>query len=143
MAKSLDDYKCEKRNLENQIYSQRKKNEKISGEIQRLEDAYKKLGKIKRDNAQNADKVRDNVKLKNVANDVAWRGQYKNQFDDVMNDYVKKAGKDFFNSIDEIQDEIGRALDQKRGEYDTGSRVLNGLNRAWNNVAGIIRNWVN
>lgn len=143
MAKSLDDYKSEKRSLENQIYYRRIKNNRIQGEISRLEAAYNKLGDIKKNNPDNAKKVKDNSKLKKVADNVEWRGKYKKQFDNAMNDRVSSAAKDFYDSIDEIQDEIGRALSDKKGEYDTGSQVLNGLNRAWNNVAGIIRNWVN
>ena len=143
MAKTLDDYKSEKRNLEGQISSRRAQNERIAGEISRLETAYNKLGDIKRNNADNADKVRDNAKLNKVASNVEWRGKYKDQFDNAMKDRVTPAAKDFFDSIDEMHDEIGRALSSKRGEYDTGSIILNGLNRAWNNVVGIIRNWVN
>lgn len=143
MDKTLDDYKAEKRSLEIQISNQRSKNERISGEISRLETAYNKMGKIKRDNANNAAKVRDNTKLNKVAGSVEWRGKYKDQFDNAIKDRASPAAKDFFDSIDDMQDEIGRALDRKRGEYDTGSSVLNGLNRAWNNVSGIIRNWFN
>lgn len=143
MAKTLDDYKWEKRNLESQISSRRAKNDRIAGEIRRLETAYNKLGDIKRNNYNNADKVRDNTKLNKVANDVQWRGKYKDQFDNAMKDRATPSGKDFFDSIDDMHDEIGRALSSKRGEWDTGSSILNGLNRAWNNVAGIIRNWVN
>lgn len=143
MAKTLDDYRSEKRRLEIQIANRRRQNERISGEIARLESAYKKMGKIKRDNADNADKVRDNSKLNKVAGNVEWRGKYKDQFDNAMKDRVTPSAKDFFNSIDDMQDEIGRALDRKRGEYNTGSSILNGLNRAWNNVSGIIRNWFN
>ncbi|MBE5872845.1 MAG: DUF5082 domain-containing protein [Lachnospiraceae bacterium] len=143
MAKSLDDYKSEKKSLENQISSRKSKNARISREIARLEDAYNKMGKIKRNNDNNADKVRDNTKLNKVAGNVEWRGKYKDQFDNAMKDRATPAAKDFFDSIDAMQDEIGRALDKKRGEYNTGSSILNGLNKAWNNVSGIIRNWVN
>ena len=143
MAKSLDDYKSEKRSLEIQISNRRSQNARISGEISRLQAAYDKMGKIKRDNLDNADKVKDNTKLNKVAGNVQWRGKYKDQFDNAMKDRATPAAKDFFDSIDAMQDEIGRALDRKRGEYNTGSSILNGLNRAWNNVAGIIRNWVN
>lgn len=143
MEKTLDDYKWEKRNLESQISSRRARNNVIAGQISRLETAYNKLGNIKRHNPDNADKVRDNTKLNKVANDVEWRGKYKDQFDNAMKDRASPSAKDFFDSIDEMQDEIGRALSSKRGEYDTGSAILNGLNRAWNNVSGIIRNWLN
>ncbi len=143
MAKSLEDYKSEKRSLERQIANRRNQNARISGEIRRLEAAYDKMGKIKRSNYDNADKVRDNTKLDKVAGNVKWRGKYKDQFDNAMKDRATPAAKDFFNSIDEIQDEIGRALDRKRGEYNTGSSILNGLNRAWNDVSGIVRNWFN
>ncbi len=143
MAKTLNDYRREKSNLQNQIYSQKQKNKKIADEISRLEAAYNKLGNIKRNNFDNADKVRDNTKLKKVADDVEWRGKYKNQFDNAMKDRATPAAKDFFNSIDAMHDEIGRALSNKRGEYDTGSALLNGLNRSLNRVSGIIRNWFN
>lgn len=143
MAKTLDDYKWEKRNLEAQISSQKAKNKRIAGEIKRLETAYNKLGDIKRNNYNNADKVRNSIKLSKVANNVEWRGKYKDQFDNAIKDRATPAAKDFFNSIDDMQDEVGRALSRKRGEWNTGSSILNGLNRAWNNVSGIIRNWVN
>jgi len=143
MAKTLDDYKGEKRDLESQISSRRAKNNRLAGEISRLETAYNKLGDIKRNNFNNADKVRDNTKLKKVADNVEWRGKYKDQFDNAMKDRATPAAKDFFDSIDDMHDEIGRALSSKRGEYDTGSSILNNLNRALNNVVGIIRSWVN
>lgn len=143
MDKTLDDYKWERQDLENKIYNRRIKNQRIAGEISRLQAAYNKLGDIKRNNIESAEKVKNNTKLNKVANDVAWRGKYKDRFDRVMKDSATPAAKDFFDSIDEIHDEIGRALSAKRGEYDTGSTILNGLNRAWNNVVGIIRNWGN
>ena len=143
MAKSLEDYKSEKRSLERQIADRRRQNARISGEIQRLEAAYDKMGRIKLSNYDNADKVRDLTRLDKVAGNVKWRGNYKDQFDNVIKDWAVPAAKDFFNSIDEMQDEIGRALDRKRGEYNTGSAILNGLNRAWNDVSGIVRNWFN
>ncbi len=143
MEKTLDDYKREKRSLENQIAYRKKKNQNISAQIERLEKAYEKVGKIKRDNYNNADKVRDNSKLKNVACNVQWRGKYKNQFDMSVEDFVYPASKDFFDSIDAIHDEIGKALANKRSEYDTGSAILNGLNKAWNSVSSTIRNWFN
>lgn len=95
MAKTLDDYKWEKRNLESQISSRRAKNDRIAGEIRRLETAYNKLGDIKRNNYNNADKVRDNTKLNKVANDVQWRGKYKDQFDNAMKDRATPSAKDF------------------------------------------------
>lgn len=143
MAKTLDDYKSEKRSLENQISARKSKNKKISGEISRLQTAYDKLGKIKKENFDNADKVKTNIKLNKVAGNVAWRGKYKDQFDNAIKDRAVPSAKDFYESIDEIQDEIGTALSRKKGEYETGSSILNGLNRSWNNVVGIIRNWVN
>ncbi len=143
MAKTLEDYKGEKRSLEGQISSRRAHNERIAQEIERLEKAYNKLGDIKRHNWDNADKVRDNTKLDKVAGNVAWRGKYKDQFNNAMKDRATPAAKDFFKSIDDMHDEIGSALSRKRGEYDTGSSILNGLNRAWNNVSSIISNWVN
>lgn len=143
MAKSVDDYKAEQRRLENKIYNQKRHNEKIAREIARLEDAYNKLGKIKRDNTYNADLVRDKTNLKQVAGNVKWKGNHKNQFDYEMKWVTTSAAKDFFNSIDEMQDEIGRALAKKRGEHDYGVGILNGLNRAWNSVVMTIRNWTN
>lgn len=143
MDKTLDDYKAEKRDLEGQISSRTAANERIAGEISRLERAYNKLGDIKRNNLYNADKVRANTKLDKVADNVEWRGKYKDLFDNAMKDGATPAAGDFFDSIDAIHDEIGSALSSKRGEYDTGSSILNALNRAWNNVAGIIRNWFN
>lgn len=143
MAKSLDDYKAEQKQLESKISKQKSQNAKIKKEISRLEEAYNKMGKIKRDNPENADKVRANIKLNKVAGNVEWRGKYKDQFDNAIKDRATPAAKDFFNSIDAMQDEIGRELDKKRSEYDTGSSLLNYLNKAWNTVSGIIRNWIN
>lgn len=141
--KTLDDYKSEKRSLESQIYSRRKKNERISGEISRLETAYNKLSDIKKKNLENAEKVKNNTKLDKVAGNVQWRGKYKTQFDNAMKDRATPAAKDFYNSIDDILDEIGTALSNKRGEYSTGFTILDGLNKAWNHVSGVIRNWFN
>lgn len=143
MAKTLDDYKLEKRSLEIKITDRIAKNKKILEEIARLEVAYNKMGRIKRDNPDNADKVKTKTKISNVAGNVEWKGEYRDLFDDTMKCMTTPAAKKFFNSIDAMQDEIGKALDKKRGEYNTGSSILNGLNKAWNNVMGIIRNWVN
>lgn len=143
MAYSLDYYKYQKRQTENQIRDRRQKNAVIQQEITQLQNAYNKLGKIKRDNANNALLVKNNSKVDKVAGNVQWRGNSKKQFDNVMKNQVSNAAKEFYGSIDAMQDEIGRALDRKRGEYDTGSQILNGLNRTWNNLSGIIRNWVN
>ena len=143
MAKSLDDYKTEQKSLQRKISSRKEKNKKLSGEIERLKDAYEKLGKIKRKNTENADLVRDKTKLNKVAKNVAWRGEYKDRFDYSMKYCATPAAKDFFDSIDDMQDEIGKALDRKQAEYDYGIGILNGLNKAWEAVTGTIRNWVN
>lgn len=143
MSKSLDEYKAEQKSLQRKISSRKEKNKKLSGEIERLKDAYEKLGKIKRKNTENADLVRDKTKLNKVAKNVAWRGEYKDRFDYSMKYCATPAAKDFFDSIDDMQDEIGKALDRKQAEYDYGIGILNGLNKAWEAVTGTIRNWVN
>lgn len=143
MAKQLSYYQQRRTALEKQIRSIKKKNQKISAEIDRLEEAYNKLGKIKRDNEHNADKVRDMTKLKKVAGDVKWRGKNKNDFDDIMDDKASPAAKDFFRSIDEMHDEVGKALYKKKGELQSGSTTLNVLNKTYQNVKGIIKNWTN
>lgn len=143
MAHTLNYYKSRQRYISAQISSRKAKNAKIQRDIRELESAYEQLGKIKRSNLQNAQTVRDQAKLSKVAGDVEWRGNYKKQFDSIMNDRVSRAARDFYNSIDAMQDEVGRALDRKRGEYDSGSLILNGLNKTLNNITGIIRNWVN
>lgn len=143
MEYTLDYYKNKRWQTERQINDQKSKNASIQQQIEQLEAAYDQLGNIKRFNQQNAQAVIDKAKLSKVADGVEWRGDFKKQFDSVMNNQVSQAARDFYNSIDEIHDEIGTALDRKRGEYDTGSQILNGLNRSWNYFTGIIRNWVN
>lgn len=143
MGHTLEYYKSQKLRTEIQIRDRQNSNARIQQEIKQLENAYNKLGRIKRSNQQNAQSVKDNAKLAKVAGNVQWRGNSKKQFDDVMKNQVTSASREFFNSIDAMHDEVGRALDRKRGEYDTGSLILNGLNRTLNNLTGIIRNWVN
>lgn len=143
MAYTLEYYKSRQRAVSAQIAARKSSNARIEQDIRALETAYNQLGKIKRSNASNAQEVKDNAKLSKVAGNVQWRGNSKKKFDSVMNDRVSNSARDFYNSIDAMQDEVGRALDRKRGEYDSGSSILNGLNKTFNNIAGIIRNWVN
>lgn len=140
MEKTLEDYELEKSNLEKKISSRKAKNARISREIERLEIAYNKIKKIKDGNAV---VVKSEAKLNKVAGNVAWRGYSKNQFDSRMEDMVSPAAVEFYKSIDNILDEIGRALAKKRGEYDTGFSLFNELNKRFNEVVGTINNWFN
>lgn len=143
MAYTLEYYKSRRRYVSAQIAARKFSNARIEQDIRALENAYNQLGKIKRSNAQNAQSVKDNAKLSKIAGDVQWRGHSKKEFDSVIKDQVSGSARDFYSSIDAMQDEVGRALDRKRGEYDSGSLILNGLNKTLNNITGIIRNWVN
>lgn len=143
MAYTLEYYKRKKIKVENEIRNIRSKNQNTMQEIERLKEAYDKLGKIKRYNEQSAQQVREKSTLSNIAGDVQWRGRSKKQFDGTVKSDIKREAKTFYNSIDDIQDEIGRALDQKRGELNSGSITLNSLNKLNYKIYGIIRNWIN
>lgn len=143
MAYTLEYYKRKKIKVENEIRNIRSKNQNTMQEIERLKEAYDILGKIKRYNEQSAQQVREKSTLSNIAGDVQWRGRSKKQFDGTVKSDIKREAKTFYNSIDDIQDEIGRALDQKRGELNSGSITLNSLNKLNYKIYGIIRNWIN
>ena len=140
---SLDYYKSRKRQTEREINSRRAQNQRIQNEIDELEAAYRKLGAIKRTNYNNADSVRDSSKASKITNNVQWRGKTKNQFDDFLNNQLKNAGKSFYDSIDKMQDEIGTAIANKKGQLSTGIGILDKLNKTWNWLGGVIRNWTN
>lgn len=143
MAYSLDDYKRFLRNKKNEIVNRREKNKKIKQEIDRLQKAYDDLMDIKRQSYPDAEYIKGQVKVNKLAPNVQWRGKAKNDFDKIVNNSAKDAAKSFFNSIDDMLDDVGTALYRKRGEYDTGISILNGLNSSKQWLEGIIRNWVN
>lgn len=143
MAVTLDSLQSQLSNLVNDIHYRRQKNNTLRAEINELQKAYDKIGNIKKNNQNNANRIKNEVKLSKIAGGVAWKGQAKKEFDNIINNEVKNAANEFYNSIDRIQDEIGRILRQKKGEYDTGVGALNWLNRSYNNVYWQIRNWVN
>ena len=143
MAYTLEYYKRKKIKVENEIRNIRSKNQNTMQEIERLKEAYDKLGKIKRYNEQNAQQVLEKAKYSNLISDAQWRGRSKKEFKSETKNGVSKSARKFYNSIDDVQDEIGRALDQKRGELNSGSITLNSLNKLNNKIYGIIRNWTN
>jgi archaellum component FlaC len=143
MAYTLDYYKNLYNQLKCQIADRNRHNNNIQNEINRLQDAYNKLGNIKRYNANNADKVRVEARLNKVAPNVNWRGFYKKEFDAVINGRVEQGTSEFFTSIDRMHDEIGQALTRKKNELDTGFSSLNWIRNRLNDVDRTIRNWVN
>ena len=143
MANTLDQYQRQRRQTENQIRERTSKNEALKREIDRLQKAYDQMGNIKKNNDVNASLVKSRAKGSYVAGNVAWRGQSKKEFDNIMKDQVEKEAKKFYKSIDDMQDEIGSALSRKKGEFNTGNSILNGLVKTWNYVNGVIRNWTN
>lgn len=143
MAYSLSDYKRMLRNKKAEITNRKNKNQKLSKEIERLEEAYDKLKKIKKDYSPSASSVRSQVKIDKLAPDVAWRGKSKNKFDSYIKDDAKDAAKSFYKSIDTMLDQVSTKLSEKRGSYDTGIGILNSLNKSRTWLEGVIRNWVN
>ncbi len=140
MAYSLDYYKKQEKKVMAQIQREKKSNKKLDDEIDELQRAYDKLGKIKRNHAQS---VKDMAKLDKIAGDAKWRGHEKNKFDDTVNDHVKKDAKRFYESIDAIQDEIGKAIDKKKGQKYNKLGVISNLNKTLINIRGSIRNLFN
>lgn len=143
MAYDLDYYKCQLHYKRQKSENQRKKNKQIRDEINSLEWAYRRLGNIKRDGSFSAAGVKNDSKLKYIAPNVQWRGNAKNKFDKKIKGDVKKAANDFYKSIDQMQDEVGRALAKKRGELDSGSWLVNSLNKSIQWLESTIRNWTN
>lgn len=143
MAHKKEYYEKEKRKLEKQIREIKGKNNKVLSEVRELEKAYNKLGRIKRSNANNAALVKTNSSLSKVAGNVKWKGKAKEKFDKYMKSDVSSAANKFYQSIDRMHDEVGRALDRKRGELNTGVGGLDILNKKLNKVMGFIRNLTN
>ncbi len=143
MAYDLDYYKRQLRYKRQEIEKQRRKNGQIKEQISKLEWAYQRLANIKKNDNPNAEWVKSDSKLKYIAPNVQWRGNAKNKFDEKVKGDVKKTAKDFYKSIDQMQDEVGRALAKKRGELDSGSWLVNSLNRSIQWLDSTIRNWTN
>lgn len=143
MGWTLDDYKRQLRQKQWEADNRRRTNQRIKNEVDALQRAYNEIGKIKRDYNDNAARVKKDASLKYVAPSVAWRGSMKNSFDNAMKGRVERGAKNFYDSIDRVHDQIGTALARKKGEYDTGVGILNGLNRSVSWLQGVIRNWVN
>ncbi len=143
MGYTLDYYKNYLRNTLSKIEDRKKRNQKLKDEIAQLRKAYNRMHAIKCQNNPCADSVRDDSQLKKIAPDVKWRGKYKKDFDEILKDSVKKQAKDFDKSIDQMQDEIMRAIKKKEGEYDTGSFTLNTLNKTRTWLEGVVKNWTN
>lgn len=143
MEITLDLLKSKLSNLDDAISYRRQKNYALQVEICELQKAYDKLGNIKKNNSNNANRIRKEVKRDQIAKDVAWKGESKKEFDDILNDDVKKAANEFYDSIDRMQDEVGKVIGKKKGEYDTGLGVLNSLNTVFNDISWQIRTWGN
>ena len=143
MQYSLDYYKRRKRITQNQIIERKQINKNLQNQIDEFQAAYDKLGRIKKSNTYNADWVRNNSKKSKIAPNVQWRGKSKDKFDDIIDDNVKSCAKKFYQSIDDMQDEIGREIAKKKGEKQSGIAVLDGLNKTLNWLGGVIKNWTN
>ena len=140
MAYSLDYYKNWRSRVSSQIADRRKKNSQINNEISQLQTAYDKLKRIKDDYAS---PIRNDVKRSKCIGDVRWRGQYKKEFDKILDENVKNTAKTFVNSIDSMLDAVGRAIHSKRSQLDSGNRVLNSLQRTYSWLSSEIRNLTN
>ena len=140
MAYSLDYYRSWRNRISSQIADRRRKNNQLNSEISQLQTAYNKLKRIKDDYAS---PIRNDVKRSKCVGDVRWRGQHKKEFDKVLDDNVKNDAKTFVNSIDAMLDEVGRAIHSKRSQLDSGSRVINSLQRTYSWISSEIRNLTN
>lgn len=146
MAETLEYYKSRKWQTGIQIESRRRENARIKGEIEILEDAYNKMKNIKDRNEQNAGNLKERAKLESVLNkagNVKWYGKSKQEFDTIMKESVTPAARTFYLSIDDMLDEIGVALSNKKSEYNSGIGILNRLNSSWNYFDRVVRNWLN
>lgn len=143
MAYSLAYYQQSLRNKRRELENRKAKNKKLAGEIERLENAYNKLKKIKKDASPDAEYIKKQVKVDKLAPNVAWRGKAKNDFDWIIDKDAKSAANEFYDKIDEMLDAVNTALSQKKGSYDTGLGVVNSLNRSISWLSGVIRNWTN
>lgn len=143
MAYTLDYYKRRLQEKNSEISARKRKNQKIKVEVDRLQCAYNKLLAIKRRNSPDAEFIKQQVKVDKLAPSVAWRGNSKKTFDNIINNDAKDVAKDFYNSIDRMLDQVGTELHRKKGSYDSGISALNALNKGKNWLESVIRNWVN
>lgn len=140
MAGSLEYYRRQRNNINNQIIARRRKNDQIKADIETLQRAYDKLKRIKDDEAT---PIRSDIKKEKYMDNLHWRGKNKDEFDKMLKNEAKNNAKDFVKSIDDMLDAVGWAIHQKRSELNTGNTALNKLQRSYSWLSTQIRNLLN
>ncbi len=140
MAYDLSYYQRRRITLNNQISDRRRKNQQIQREIDRLQTAYDNLKRLKNNEA---DSLRRDVKLKNCGNGLSWRANSKTNFDNHVNNDLKKSADHYYSDIDRMLDNIGKTIGRKKGDIDYGNSLINSWNRTLQSVISTINNWFN
>ncbi len=143
MGYTLDYYKNQLESIKRDIQQRKQKNQKIQDQINRLNDAYNTLYRIKHSNNPNANEVRNDAKKDKTTSGFSWNGKSKDEYDKSAANEVQAKAKSFYDSIDAMLDALNNARTKKKNEKSSGIAILDGLNNAKNNIVGIITNWVN
>ena len=138
MGETLNGLKRQLNNIQWQIDNAIRKNNKLNDEIRQLEAARSKLQQIKRNSYPSADSIKRDVKKDSLCNGYAWRGYSKKEYDDIVNDSIKHAAQDLWNSIDRMEAEIYNEIARKQGQKVS----LDPLNRSKAWLRSKIRNWI-
>ena len=120
------------------INSEKSKQTRLNEEIDRLKRAYERVQNLKNNEAEN---LVSKTKPKNSTVGYDWRGKWKDDFDGIFEDKVSPYSKKLVKSnveLDEMADEILRAINKKEDEVDasegivrTCKRVIRDLKTFW------------
>lgn len=137
---SLNDLKRQKQNLITEINRIKTKNNAIQKDVDRLKTAYDKLKKLK-DNDANA--LKKDLKRSVCIGELQWKSNVCNEFNRWMDENIKRNANDFYDSIDDMLDQLNKAISKKKSQKTTGLKSIDRLNKSYNDVCTAISNFFN
>ncbi len=124
MGSVLDNLYSSANRIQRQIEEEKRRNNAIQVDIDRLQKAYNQLKSLKNNEVK---QLKKDVKRKNCIGTVSWRGIYKVWFDKTMDGKVKDEANNFEKKFDEMLDQISRIKSKKQSEKTSGLGIINKL----------------
>lgn len=129
-----------RRQQQNKRAAEQRKVERLNGEIDRLDRAYKTLKQLKNNEAK---QLKNNTKAKKATDGYDWRGDNKNKFDNIFESTNQEQAKNFYNAIDDMMDEINMEIWRKKNQRSSSWGIIGACDSTIRYIGTLIANLTN
>ena len=137
MAQSKQDLQRQYNQKQAQIRQYQNSNRSIDGQISVLQWAYNRL---RNECCPQAKEVE--TKVKKAKDGFDWRGTFKDSYDSIVDDELKRYAEDTYDSIQKLMAEINNKKCELQNKKNENEGIIGYLKSGCNYIYTQIQNWV-